>query len=288
MSSTNSSGFVSVSVAPEIQLFYTLTSSLPLVPEKPVIVLSHSLSAATWLWDSFVEEFSANYTIVRYDIRFHGLSPLSPTANFDYEAGHTIDDLASDLVKLLDHLGIEQAEAFIGLSIGGGIGVALASSHANRFRHFVIVGSRASASPGDDKVWDDRIALARAQGVPALARQSVDRWFNAQWRAANADLVASIANKIGTQSLQGYIASVASLRTLDLWPHAAAIKEHGDGSKTLFVIGEEDAAPVIEETKGLAARAGSKVVVLPDAGHITHVQQPAAFSRLVRQVLDGQ
>lgn len=288
MSSPESSGLLPVSQTPDIQLFYTVTPSIPLVPEKPIIVLSHSLSAATWLWDSFVEEFSSHYTIIRYDIRFHGQSPLSTTKNFDYEAGHTIDDLASDVAKLLDHLGIQQAEAFIGLSIGGGIGVALASAHASRFRHFVVVGSRAHASPGDDKIWDERVALARAQGIPALVRQSVDRWFNAQWRAANPDLVASIAEKAGSQSLEGYIANVATLRKLNLWPNAATIKEHGDGSKILFVVGEEDAVPVIEETRALAAHTESKVEIVQDAGHITHIQQPGPFFKLIKQLLEGQ
>jgi len=288
MPSTGSTGLVAVSVEPDIRIFYTITPSLPLDPKKPVIVLSHSLSAATWLWDSFVEEFSTEYTIIRYDIRFHGHSPLSTTAGFDYEAGHTIDDLASDVAKLLDHLGIKQADAFVGLSIGGGIAVALASVHANRFRHFVVVGSRATTSPGDDKIWDERIALARAQGVPVLARQSAERWFNAEWRTTNPELVASIAEKVGTQSLEGYIANVAALRKLDLWPHAAAIKEHGDGSRVLFVVGEEDAAPVIDETRALAFQAGSEVVVVREAGHITHVQQPKVFFKLVKQVLEGR
>lgn len=282
MSSTVSSGLVSVSDNPDIRIFYE-TSSTQF--DKPVIVLSHSLSAATWLWDSFVEEFSTEFTIVRYDIRFHGRSPPSTTENFDYNAGHTIEDLASDVVKLLDHLEIAQAEAFIGLSIGGGIAVVLAADHATRFRRILAVGSRATASAADGDVWAQRVQLARDQGMATLAKQSVERWFKPEWRKANASLASSIAERVGHQTLDGYLANIAALQKLDLFPHADSIKSHGDGEGVLFVVGENDATPVVEETKALATRAGSQVEIVEGAGHITHIEQPEAFFALVRRVL---
>jgi pimeloyl-ACP methyl ester carboxylesterase len=113
-----STGLVAVSQSPLIQLFYDVTPPVPFSPSKPVLVLSHSLCAATWLWDSLVPALANQYTIVRYDVRFHGRSPLTDHPGYKYEEGHTIDDLASDFVKLLDHLGIQQAHGFIGLSIG--------------------------------------------------------------------------------------------------------------------------------------------------------------------------
>lgn len=284
MSSIASSGLVSVSDSPDIRIFYE-TSSTQF--DRPVIVLSHSLSAATWLWDSFVEEFSSQFTIVRYDIRFHGRSPSSTVENFDYNAGHTIEDLASDVVKLLDHLGMAQVEAFIGLSIGGGIAVVLAANHATRFRRVLAVGSRATVSPADGDVWAQRVQLARDQGMATLAKQSIERWFKPEWRKANASLASSIAERVGRQSLEGYLASIAALQKLDLFPHADSIKRHGDGEKILFVVGEDDATPVVEETKVLATRAGSQVEIVKGAGHITHIEQPEAFFDLVRQALAG-
>ncbi|KAH6670249.1 Alpha/Beta hydrolase protein [Plectosphaerella plurivora] len=287
MTSQTSSGLVAVSKSPLIHLFYDVTPALPISPSKPVLVLSHSLSAATWLWDSLVPALADKYTIIRYDIRFHGRSPLIDTPGFNYEEGHTIADLASDVVKLLDHLGVRQAHAFIGLSIGGGIAVALAGAHVERFRHFIVVGTRAHATAEDEKIWEERIAFAKTEGIPALAGQSVERWFGPAWREENAALVADIARRVGEQSLEGYVANVQALRRLDLWPYADAVGRRGDGGMVFFVAGEEDAATVIEETRGLAARAGSEVVVVEGAGHITHVQQPERFLEVVRGRLEG-
>lgn len=284
MDSTASSGHVLVSENPDVRIFYE-TSSTQI--DRPVIVLSHSLSAATWLWDSFVDELSSQFTIVCYDIRFHGRSPLSTTGGFDYNAGHTIEDLASDVIKLLDHLKIQQAEAFIGLSIGGGIAVVLAAKQPNRFRQVLAVGSRATAAKDDGEVWAQRVQLAHDQGMPTLAKQSVERWFKPEWRAANASLVSSITERVGHQSLDGYLANIAALQKLNLFPHADSIKSHGDGVKILFVVGENDATPVVEETKAMAVRSGSQVVIVKEAGHITHIEQPEAFFALVKRTLNS-
>ncbi|KAH7254957.1 hypothetical protein FSOLCH5_011102 [Fusarium solani] len=287
MAPSSTTGFLTVSENPLINIFFEVSTTLPIPPDKPTIVLSNSLSAATWLWDQFTAIFSKSYTIVRYDMRFHGQSPLSNTQGFDYEAGHTVEDLASDVIRLLDHLEIKQAEAFIGLSIGGSIGVVLAAHHPGRFRRLLIVGSRAHGTLEDDKAWDQRIALAREEGTAALAKQSVARWFKEEWRTAHPELVANITARVGTQSLEGYLASVAALRKLDLWPYAKAIVDNGNAEKVLFVVGEEDAAPVVEETKALATQTGSSVVIIKDAGHITHIQQPERFNRVVEEALSG-
>ncbi|UPK95597.1 hypothetical protein LCI18_006532 [Fusarium solani-melongenae] len=286
MDPSSTTGFLTVSENPLINIFFEVSTTLPIPADKPTIVLSNSLSAATWLWDQFAATFSESYTIIRYDMRFHGQSPLSNTQGFDYETGHTVEDLASDVIRLLDHLEIIQAEAFIGLSIGGGIGVVLAAHHPDRFRRLLIVGSRAHATVEDDKAWDQRIALAREEGTAVLAKQSVARWFNENWRTAHPELVADIIARVGTQSLEGYLASVAALRKLDLWPYAKAIVENENGGKVLFVVGEEDAAPVVEETKALAAQTGSSVVIIKDAGHITNIQQPERFNRVVKEALN--
>ena len=105
MAAATSTGFVQVSTNPDINIFYSIDG--PLDGSKDIILLSNSLAATTHLWDEFVAEFAPKYTILRYDARFHGKSPLSSDLEFDYAAGHTIEDLADDVTKFLDHLHIK-------------------------------------------------------------------------------------------------------------------------------------------------------------------------------------
>lgn len=285
----SSTGFAVVSTSPDIRIFYSVTSSLPIDPSRPVIVLSNSLAATTELWDAFTAEFSSTHTIVRYDARFHGQSPLSTTDNFDYKKGHSIDDLADDVIKVLDTLGItDSPPTFIGLSIGGGVGVSLAARYPSRFSSFIIVGSRSHAAPGDTARMAERADFCRSHGARAQAEQSVERWFGKAWPAASAENKATatkVADIVVQTPVEGFEASAAALNKMDLRGQAASIKQQGDGGRVLFVVGANDGPLVVDESRQLAETTGSHLEVVEDCGHIVNVQQPDKFHAIVREWL---
>ena len=80
----------------------------------PVIVFSNSLGTTLSMWDSQVPALSQKFRVVRYDMRGHGLTTVTP-------GPYTIEGLARDVVGLLDALKIERAH-FCGISIGGALG----------------------------------------------------------------------------------------------------------------------------------------------------------------------
>ncbi|KAH7084375.1 Alpha/Beta hydrolase protein [Paraphoma chrysanthemicola] len=284
LSSDALSGLVTISTEPDIRIFYTL--SAPISSSKPIIVVSNSLAAATPLWDDFTAHFVTTHNILRYDARFHGRSPLSTSPDFDYDKGHSIEDLASDVAKLLDALDVKQPVTFVGLSIGGGVGVVLAAQYPDKFDKLIIVGTKAAAVAGDDEAFTSRVEFFRQHGSRATAAQSVQRWFGDSWIAAHPETATTVQDIVAGQSLEGYKASVAALITLDLSPHVEEVRKRGHGQKLLFVVGEWDAEPVVHDTKTLAERTGSQVVVVKEAGHIVNVQQPERFHEVVRSKLD--
>ncbi|RFU32126.1 hypothetical protein B7463_g4231, partial [Scytalidium lignicola] len=280
---TTTTGLVQVSSTPDIRLFYSLDG--PLDGSRPIIALSSSLAADTHLWDDFVTAFTPQYTILRYDARFHGQSPLSSTPDFDYAAGHTIEDLASDVVLLLDHLHITKLRAFIGLSIGAAVALVFGTQHPERVEHVLVVGTKAENKESANAGHQARITYGRENGPLALGRQSISRWFSADWITAHPDKVAKLEGIVGTQSIEGFEASIAALRRLDLWKYADEVKKRGHGERFVFVAGEWD-TPVVPESRQLAKRAGSRMVVVPESGHIVNVQQPESFYEVVREVIE--
>ena len=282
----SSTGFAAVSTSPDVRLFYSVTPALPLNPARPVVVLSNALAATASLWDAFVAEFSRSHTVVRYDARFHGQSPLSSTADYDYTAGHSIDDLADDVIAILDTLQISSADAFVGLSIGGGVGVSLAARYPERFGAFVIVSTRSHASlPDDADRFTERISVYREQGAQAQAEQTVLRWFGADWVAANQDTADHVTESVAQTPVEGILSSTAALTRLDLREQAAAIgRRHRQGQprNVLFVAGANDAQQVRTESQQLATAAASPLTLVPNSGHIVSVQQPARFHDIVR------
>lgn len=79
--------------------------------EAPWLVFSNSLGADLSMWAAQVDALGAHFNLLRYDTRGHGHSE-APAGSY------TIDQLAGDVVGLLDHLGIERAH-FCGISMAG-------------------------------------------------------------------------------------------------------------------------------------------------------------------------
>ncbi|KAL6249702.1 hypothetical protein RBB50_003557 [Rhinocladiella similis] len=288
-SAVSQRGFVALPNLKIVKIYYELHQ--PVQPQignqVPVVLLSNSLAANTALWKHFVDTLAADYTILTYDHRFHGKSPLPDTgATYDFDQGHDIADLASDVIALLDALNIQKVHVAVGLSIGAAVVLAAASSNPERFDHVFVVGTKAEAFPGDDASHNARIKLARAQGMAAMNAQSLTRWFGEAWVAKNPEKAAFVKDEVlaGT-SVEGFVASVQALRRLNLWACADKISKNGEGEKFMFVVGEHDAPPVVKDSKALAKRAGSAFIQVRNSGHIVSVQNPEALEALIRQRL---
>src|SRR6516225_494841 len=85
---------------------------------RPVVVMSHALATSMDIWGYQLPLLTRRFRVLLYDLRGHGGSE-SPGASY------TLQELASDVAALLDHLEIPRA-AFVGLSIGGMVGQSFA------------------------------------------------------------------------------------------------------------------------------------------------------------------
>jgi 3-oxoadipate enol-lactonase len=122
--------------------------------EAPVLVLSNSLGTTLGMWDDQAPALRERFRLLRYDGRGHGGSPAPP-------GPYTIGDLGSDVLSLLDGLGIEHA-SFCGLSIGGMVGMWLASEAPERFERLVLCCTAARLLAPE--AWQTRAQTVRAEG----------------------------------------------------------------------------------------------------------------------------
>ncbi|KAM0549048.1 hypothetical protein ACHAPJ_009623 [Fusarium lateritium] len=275
-----SAGFVQVSTIPTISLFYCVEG--PLDGSKPIILLSSSLSANIHLWDYFVPAFNDKYTVIRYDARFHGESPRALEADYNYSKGHTMEDLTDDVIKILDHLEVKCVQALIGLSIGAAVGLILGAKYPERVGKVIVVGTRATSNPESNANHTTRIRFGYEKGPLALGRQSIARWFDKEWLEADAERTAFIEDIYAKQSVQGYEASIAALRPLNLFPYAEEIGKRGDGARFVFIAGELDGT-IPRESRELSEISGSKVIVISGSHHITPLQMPEVFHKTVAE-----
>jgi 3-oxoadipate enol-lactonase len=147
--------------------------------EKPALLFANSLGSDLRIWDGVAANLLQHFRVVRYDLRGHGLTeaPAPPYA---------ADDLARDIVGLLDSLKIEDA-VVCGVSVGGLIAQALALRYTERVRALVLCDT--GARIGTAEAWQQRIDKVRADGVSSLVQMTMERWFSAGFRErSGADL----------------------------------------------------------------------------------------------------
>ena len=230
----------------------------------PPLMLCNSLGTTLEMWDPQVEALTTRFRLVRYDRRGHGRSPVPP-------GPYSIEDLGRDALDLLDDLGIERA-SFCGLSIGGMVGMWLASEAPERIDRLVLCSTAPTLPPPEQ--WLERAATVRADGVSAIADAALDRWFTP---LAPESLRESFrAMLVGTPA-EGYAGCCEALADLDLRDRLAAI-----GAATLVVTGEGDPVAPPETGEQLAASiSGARHVTVAGARHITNAEQPSTFTQHV-------
>src|ERR1700754_2163840 len=105
----------------------------------PVVILANSLGATLRMWDPQLEPLTRSFRVVRFDTRGHGGSAVPP-------GPYTIDELADDVRELLDRLELEKVH-YVGLSLGGMIGMRLAARHPERVDRLVVFLTPALVRP---------------------------------------------------------------------------------------------------------------------------------------------
>jgi 3-oxoadipate enol-lactonase len=242
-------------------------------PDKaPWLIFSNSLATNLAMWDEQARELSGKLRVLRYDQRGHGATD-APAGRYPF------DTLLADAIGLMDALGIEKA-SFAGLSMGGATALGLAERHADRLERVIVCDSPCQSTPASTQQWEERIVVAQKQGMDALVEPTVGRWFPPEVLAAKPPHVDKVRQMIRSTPVNGFIGCAAALADHN---YAAAV-----GTVTrpaLFIAGEKDGVTPAAMRKLSAALPGSRYVELPGAGHISNMDQPKAFTEVVRDFL---
>jgi 3-oxoadipate enol-lactonase len=226
----------------------------------PAVVLSNSLGSDHRMWDAQIAELERHFTVVRYDTRGHGCSPVP-------DGPYTIDDLADDVVALLDRLGIERTH-IVGLSLGGMTAMRLAARNPERVARMVLLCTGAQLPPA--QAWTDRAATVRAQGSQAVAEAVAARWFSPGYTGDRAPWEAMVA----ATPAEGYAGCCEVIAQLDLHEQLSTIT-----APTLAIAGADDqATPPAKLTEITDAIPGANLLVVEDAAHLANAEQPAIIT----------
>jgi pimeloyl-ACP methyl ester carboxylesterase len=245
-------------------------------PAGPTIAFSHGLLWNTELFAPQIAALRARHRCIAWDHRGQGRSAA------DWR--HTIDmELVwQDAVALLEQLGVAPV-VFVGLSMGGFVGMRMAARRPDLLSKLILVETSAEPEPLEN-VPRYRLltAITRAIGPRVVKSRVTPIMFGKTFladpaRAAERERYSEIlvSRKDIWRAVNGVIdrAPIA--------PELPRIK-----TPTLIIVGEEDTATVPAKSERLhAAIAGSRLVRVPRAGHSSSVEEPAAVTAAITEFL---
>lgn len=238
------------------------------------VVLLHAFPLSRAMWQPQRGMLADLCRLITPDLPGFGGSPL---------LGDTpsVDGMADAVAETLDSLGITGPIVLGGLSMGGYVAFAFARKYPDRLAGLILADTR--AEPDDDAAKANRdklIGLASTSPASTIIDQMLPKLLGTSTPDRRPDLV-ELVRRIGAeQRPAGILAAVQALRDRpDSRPLLREIRV-----PTLVLVGREDVLtpPAMAESmaKGIA---GAKLVILEEAGHLSNMEQPVAFSDAVRR-----
>lgn len=200
------------------------------------------------------------------------------------EGPYTMEMLADDMVAVLDALQIEQAMV-LGVSMGVYVGFALYAAYPDRFRGFIIADSRAEADSAETaKRREETVSALRSEGTIYL-RERVNDLFSGSAKRENPTLIAEMQALVMAENAHG-LAEITRGMALRADRRELLSKIV---TPTLVICGEEDTVSPAAGMKAMAEQiANAQFKLLPAAGHLSPLENPLDFNKLLRDFILAQ
>jgi 3-oxoadipate enol-lactonase len=245
--------------------------------DAPVVVLANSLGTNVHVWDEQMNALARKHRVLRYDMRGHGLTDVTPG---DAPATGSIEQLGDDVITLAKALGVNRF-SFVGISIGGMVGQYVAARYRDRVD--ALVACATASRIGTLETWDARIQQVERDGVESIVDATMARWFTERAHAERPELVRGFANMVARTPKAGYLAGCRAVRDADLRTTVLGIK-----ARTLVVQGAHDPTATPELGAELRdAIPGARLEVLHSAAHMLNAEQPVAFNDVLLRFLEA-
>ena len=240
----------------------------------PVLVLLSSLGTTSQIFEPQIESFSKWLQVVTIEHPGHLGEPAVESDP------RTVGELARRVLGLLDEQGIGRF-CVCGISLGGIVAMELAYSYPERVDKLVLACTAPVLSPRS--AWLERAQLVRERGPAILVDTLLSRWFPPGFDGAHPQVVARVAEMIGTVDSDGYAKACLAIADADLSQHIASID-----AKTLVIAGRFD--PVVPPGVALDYAMdipGASFVTLAGSAHLPSLSEPELFAQLVLEHLVG-
>lgn len=261
MSETSSNGSVYELIGPD---------------DAPVIVLVHGLGLNRQIWESYASRFAHRYRVLSYDLFGHGESSSPPGTP-------SLTLFSEQLLSLLDELAIDQC-SIIGFSLGGMINRRFAMDHPGRLRALAILNSPHEREPEAQELVEQRALDSAAGGPGATLDATLERWFTAEFRAANPEFINRVRDWVLANDPENYALcrQVLAFGVIELIRPQPPITH-----PTLIMTCENDSGSTPQMSQSIASEIkGSQVIIVPGLRHMGLSENPSFFINALAEFLE--
>lgn len=243
------------------------------------IVFAHGLLLNERVFGDQVHAFSDTYRCIAFDFRGHGQSEVTKNS-------YDMDSLTQDAADLIERLGCGPCH-FVGHSLGSFIGLRLAIRSPELIKSLVLLGASADPEPRGNIFRYRLLSLvARLVGIGPVVGQVMPLMFGPKFLTQPEKTL--LRDQWRRRLIANDVAGIS--RAVD-----GIVSRDGIGDEldrialpTLVMVGDQDAAAPPARARRIHHRIrGSKLVIIPDAGHLPTIEEPERVNRELARFLEG-
>lgn len=238
------------------------------------MVFLHAFPLDRTMWAAQTSALAGQHRCLAIDACGFGESPAVPP--------FSMDRYADDVVAVLDTAGVERATV-VGLSMGGYVQFALWRRYPDRVRALVLADTRASTDTPDGRERRrELMELAQTDGAAAVAERQIVGVIGKTTRERRQDIVSVVRGIMVRANVAGIVGALqAMLDRPDSTPTLQTISV-----PVLVIGGDEDAITPPKEARAMHEQlVGSRLEILPGAGHLSSIERPALFNAVLSEFL---
>ncbi len=237
------------------------------------LLLIHAFPLSSAMWERQIDALAQKHRVVALDLRGFGASSMNTDAV-------SMQRYADDITRLLDQLGLSRVTV-AGLSMGGYVAFALLRHHGERVSSLILADTRAQADTAEGK--QGRVAnaqLVEERGAGAIADQMLPKLLSPNAPAALRSEVRGIIEANDPRAIS------AALHAMGDRPDSTPLLATIDRPTLVLVGAADELIPPADSHAMHKAIPNSRLVELPNAGHLSNIEAPDAFNHAVVEFME--
>ncbi|HEY0754561.1 MAG TPA: alpha/beta hydrolase [Ktedonobacteraceae bacterium] len=257
-----------------VDLYYEEQGSGP-----ETIFFAHGLLWSGCMFDEQIASLKDRYRCIAFDHRGQGQSEVT-------RDGYDMDTLYEDAAALITTLGGTPCH-FLGLSMGGFVGLRLAARRPELLKSLMLLETSAGPETKENRAkYQQLIIIARWLSLGLVSKQVMKVMFGQKFLndPARAELQREWQQRlVHNHRIGSTRATTGVITRQDVYGELEKIH-----LPTLIIVGDQDVATPLPNAQRLhEGIAGSQLVIIPGAGHTSTVEEPAAVNAALHHFLEG-